>query len=163
MLADVLHLQLRFHRMDLFHIVPVRIPASLEDLLFVVEHEGCVIGHPRPDAQDGPLLRGIQVNRPLHLGPGSHQAHVAQEHVDELRQLVELVSAEEPAYPGYPGIVLGGGCPAQLIGIDHHGPELENAERPAVQADALAAVEDGAVVFAFDRYGYPQKNRAEKI
>ena len=80
-------------------------------------------------------------------------AHIAAQDIDELRQLVERVLAQEAAEAGDAGIVgdleqdavalvhvhdFG----AALLGIAHHGAELEAAEDASFFADALGGIED---------------------
>src|SRR5439155_17194983 len=78
------------------------------------------------------------------LRPRTHQAHLAEEHVPELRQLVERERAQDrpraraPRVPG-PGPALPLG-----LGVRAHGAELEHPEAPAVEADALLRVEHRA-------------------
>ena len=83
---------------------------------------------------------------------GSDNAHVATQHVEELRQFVQRILAQEPAQPGGAGIVrdlkqhaiplvqvqdLG----APLFRVAHHGTELSAAKYPALFADALRKIE----------------------
>jgi len=87
---------------------------------------------------------------------GAHDAHLAAEDVDELRELVQAGLAEESAQRGHPGVVLhleqdaAGGLvlPLQLaellLGVDDHRPELEDPEQPAAMAAAELAEEDRA-------------------
>src|SRR5215218_4213751 len=66
------------------------------------------------------------------LGAGAHDVHLAPEHVDQLGQLVQAVLPQEPADRGDPRIALLGPHRATLmLGVDPHGAELVNRERPS--------------------------------
>src|SRR5712691_13083573 len=94
-----------------------------------------------------PLLELLYEGRPLR--PRPHQAHVPEDHVDELGQLVEV----EPAQPdpdGRAARVLGA-RPYRarvLLRLVHHGAELEDLERLPIQRHALLAQEHGATTAA---------------
>ncbi len=92
------------------------------------------------------------------LGDGrarTDQAHVALEHVPELRQLVEGELAQQAANGRDPRIGLGledraghlvevGDVAAALVRVLDHRPELVEHEGSAVQPDALLLEEHGA-------------------
>src|SRR5208282_2350706 len=42
------------------------------------------------------------------FGPGTNQAHIAEQHVDQLRDFVKSELADEPADPGYARVLIGG-------------------------------------------------------
>src|SRR3990172_6851419 len=84
-----------------------------------------------------------------HVGPRADEAHVALEHVEELRQFVHRRLAEQPADAGDVGVAPAGAeqpllqvAPGNALGdvaldaVDH-GAELVEAELPAAEADAL--------------------------
>ena len=86
--------------------------------------------------------RGTARRRPAARARAD-QAHLPEQHVPELRQLVERQPAQRCARRACaadrrawssPGLV-------RRLGVDAHGAELEHAEAPAVQADALLRVE----------------------
>src|SRR5436190_15718257 len=67
------------------------------------------------------------------LRPRPDHAHVAEEHVEELRQLVERPGADQAAHSGAPGIVALRPLRAGLVlRADAHRAELEDVERLAV-------------------------------
>ena len=79
-------------------------------------------------------LRGRVAREVRHQQrPRPHQGHVAAQHVEQGRQLVEARGAEEPARAGQPrGVV-----DVARADVDGpHGPELEDRERLAVEARA---------------------------
>mgnify|MGYP003694496391 CR=1 FL=1 len=81
------------------------------------------------------------------------EAHVAHEHVRELRQLVEAQAAEQATEAGAArvfldledrtlGFVQVLELGLQLFGVDDHRPELVGGEAPPIEADALLDEED---------------------
>jgi len=97
-------------------------------------------GHPGPDAQSAELSRLV----PLHLvgqcGPGPDQAHLAAQHVDELRQFVGGDPAQDPADPGDPGHI--GQHLAGWPGRRHRA-QLDQDKGLAAAADADLAEQHG--------------------
>src|SRR5439155_21650223 len=74
-------------------------------------------------------------------------AHVAADHVPELRQLVDRQAAQRPAGAGDARIAMvDSGAGALALGPDDHRPELEQLELGAVPADPLLPVEHRASV-----------------
>ena len=79
------------------------------------------------------------------LRPRADQAHVAAEHVPQLRQFIEMAGPQEAAEQGNARVA--GHRPAgagQRLAVMDHGAEFEDRERPAILADALLGVECGA-------------------
>ncbi len=79
------------------------------------------------------------------LGAGPHEAHVAPEHVPQLRQLVEPRLAHQAAEPGDPRVVLARrpDRPRGLLGVRTHRAPLQELEVLAAHAHARLAVEHG--------------------
>src|SRR5205807_6443412 len=83
------------------------------------------------------------------LGAGADDAHLAAQHVEELRQLVDGVAAHEAADAGAPVLALdsadagvaGGELDRPGVFADAHAPELGEVERAATAPDAALAVE----------------------
>ena len=80
--------------------------------------------------------------------PWADQAHLAAQHVEELGHLVEAPLAQHGAHPGEPRVapdlehrsrvlVLVGEIVAQLLRIQVHRAQLENAKHPPAAAHAL--------------------------
>src|SRR5439155_25629551 len=78
----------------------------------------------------------------------AYDGHLAAEDVDELRELVDAVLANEAADGGDPRIalhledravhlVLRDELGLELLGVDHHRPELEHEEATAMEPHAL--------------------------
>src|SRR3954471_250609 len=99
------------------------------------------------------------------LGTWADQAHVALEHVQQLRQLVERGAAQEGAEARAAVVALnpaGGGVRRQVrhrerLGRGAHGAELAHLELTAVEAVARLAEEDRPA----DREQRPQREQAE--
>ena len=87
--------------------------------------------------QVGIFLRVLE-----HVGSGAHDAHLAEQHVDELRKLVDAGLAQYLAPLGHAGVVPRG-LQAVGLGVDLHAAELQAGELPAVDAGALLAEKDG--------------------
>src|SRR6266550_8490789 len=118
--------------------------------------------HEKPAVDPVAVLRdGVR-----NVRAGTDEAHLAAEHVPELRQLVEARLAKESADPRDPGIVgdfVNGARRALLhqaaderavrtgIRVGAHRPELDDFEAAAVATDPLAAVEDRPWTFEPDR------------
>ena len=103
---------------------------------------------------------GSNVSRISGQRPGPDEGHVAPEHVEQLRYLVDA----ELAHPARrsrrdPRVVLEGGRSAairpgrriggqqrveEVVAVDDHRPQLQQPERPAVTALPLVAEEDRA-------------------
>ena len=94
------------------------------------------------------------------LGARADQAHVAAEHVEELRQFVDAQQPDDVAHPGDPAVV--GRGPLRLavfLGIGAHAAELGDLEVLAVVAHPLLAVEDRPAAFQLDGDGGQQHHR----
>ena len=98
-----------------------------------------------------PLLELVEVA--LRERPRADQRHLAGDHVEQLRQLVERVAAQEAADARQPRVVAdleqrAGGLVDRLevglhlVGVAAHGPELQARERLAADPRAHRAVED---------------------
>ena len=75
------------------------------------------------------------------LRTGAHQAHLATQHIDQLRQFIELGSAEEGATARDPAVARGCDARTLLVGIGDHAAELVEAKRDAIPADARRPIE----------------------
>src|SRR3546814_4689133 len=76
------------------------------------------------------------------LGPRADEAHLAAQHVEELRQLVQPRLADERADAGHAVVV--GGRPARhaiALGIGAHATKLDQAETLPALADAHLPVQ----------------------
>jgi len=107
-------------------------------------------GDARCDPETAVVMGVVAFHLPGQRRPGSDHAHVAPEHVDELGELVQAPGAQEGAHPGHPGVVphleevaLGFRLALELcqplLGVVHHGAELEHLEVGAVASHPLLA------------------------
>src|SRR5690606_30327611 len=79
------------------------------------------------------------------LGAWADDAHLAAQHVPELRQLVEAQFADDPSDPGDAVVVRRGPArPPVLLGVGAHAAELDQLEGAAVFADAFLHVQGRA-------------------
>jgi hypothetical protein len=93
-----------------------------------------------------------------------HQPHVALDHVEQLRQLVELGPLEQPADRGAEDVAFVGADQAGAdlpLGALEHRPEFVDGERAEALADPLAAVEDRARAGQLDEQGDRAEQGAE--
>ena len=106
-------------------------------------------------------------------GTRAHEAHVALEHVEELRQLVDAPAPQHASDLGHARVVLdledgpGGfvqGLQLALLGgrVLLHGAELEAAERFLTHADAPVAEEHGARCGELDDQGAEEHDGGEE-
>src|SRR6266404_1773492 len=102
--------------------------------------------------------------------PWAHDAHVAQQHIDELRQLVHAGLPQPAPYAGDPRILAHlKNRPGLFVevfellhsafGVRGHGAELNHAKTPLVQSDALLNEEHRAGRIHFDGNRRQQKYR----
>ena len=100
------------------------------------------------------LALGVAVDLHLHGRPRADQRHLAAQHVDEVRQLVER-RAPQPSrrarvMRASPGV--DGQAGAHRLGAGDHRAQLVELERPAAQADAALPVDRVAVRLEPDRH-----------
>ncbi len=126
------------------------------------EFERCQIGDPGFDSQDLEFFLGVLVGVLPDLGPRTDEAHLAFEHVDQLRQLIQLLAAQKPADAGQPVVVQTGRRTAPGFGIDDHRAKFEDAERLAVPARANSAIKHGSLGIDFDDDAEHEQNRTHQ-
>src|SRR5215469_842759 len=88
--SQVSEIQPELFREHGFAIERVRVERGAQDPFFVPIKERRQVCDSRTDRQDRLPRRGAELDIFRRLGPRPHQAHVALEHIEELRQLVEL-------------------------------------------------------------------------
>lgn len=104
----------------LLDICPVGVVGGGENLVLIAVSyrcQGCDAG---PDLEHSHLLGRIHVDISPHLGARPHERHVADEHVDKLRQLVELVLADIISGARHPRVMSAYGYEPPLVGIGPH-------------------------------------------
>src|SRR5271155_2037372 len=89
------------------------------------------------------------------------ERHVAEENVDELRQLVDVVAAHEAAETRHPRIARHGLSHLRAILHSQHRAELEDAEMPLIVAIAALPEYHRPRAVEFDRDGDHQHHRRE--
>ena len=85
---------------------------------------------------------GVFFGVPYHVGTGTYDAHLPEQHVDELRELVYAGVAQYLAPPGDTGVAPSG-LQGVGLGVDLHAAELDAGELLAVEAGALLQEEHG--------------------
>ena len=100
----------------------------------------------------------LDEHRPLR--PRADQAHVAPQHVEQLRQFVEVRRAQDRAEPRLARVVRRRHLRAVRLGIDPHRAELQHHERPAVQPAPLLPVEDRAGARELDEHARSRPSAA---
>src|SRR5262249_40429181 len=95
--SKISDIQAEFFRQDGFAIENIGVRRGAQDLFFVAIKQGRQVRNSRTHRQDclPGWSAGLDIFRRFRTGP--HQAHVALEHIEELRQLVELVFPEQGA------------------------------------------------------------------
>src|SRR5258708_25620093 len=104
-------------------------------------------------------------------GPWSHDAHVSQQHINQLRQLVDAGPPQPTTDRRHSWIVANfeyrTGLLVQVLDFAHarfgialHRPKLEHLETPFVQAHSLLHKEDRTFRFKLDNYGDEQQHRS---
>jgi hypothetical protein len=115
---------------------------------------------PGPHAEDLVVLLAVMGDEVGGLRPRADEAHVAAQHVQELRQLVELRAREEGADAREAVVLVRGERDAR--GRVVHLAELEHPQPPAVAADAVDLEERGAGGVEPDEQGDDQQQRQQR-
>ena len=115
----------------------------------------CPAGHARAHFVAKHVVRKL-VAELLHelraLGTRADDAHVADQHIEQLRQLVERPRANPAADLRAPGIVfLSPLCAGLALRADAHRAELDDVERLAIESHPHLAIEDRPAVLEPDR------------
>jgi hypothetical protein len=116
----------------------------------------------REDVRATPVPRLEPAVIPQRQRPRADEGHLAAQHVDHVRDLVEREAAEEAADTGHAWVVtdleerarrLVGPLERRLAvgGAGDHGAELEHREGLLSEPDAVVGVEDGAPRGELDR------------
>ena len=92
---------------------------------------------PRPVAGDhaGIAARMVEI-----IGTRADHAHIAAQHVEDLRQFIEPGLAQQPSQPGdamHLQRIIG---PAHDLGGGAHGAKLDGGKRPAIPAHSFLHV-----------------------
>ncbi len=133
-------------RQDLAHVLPLGVLLTGQQVGLPPVGDRGQVGEPRPHAQDVAEFRLEQAHVAGQLGARAHEAHLAAEHVEELRQLVELAVAQPAADRRHPRVAARGHAGSMLLRAHDHGPELEHVERDQVSPHPLLPEERGTAV-----------------
>src|SRR5437762_2500379 len=135
--THVLELQTELLRSNPLHVYLLRLLVPSENLSLVANPQCRPVRDARAHREDRFLLLGEERDVLRHLGPRAHDAHLARQDVDELRQFVEVEAPYDPAHPRDARVVVrGGDHAAPLLSVDDHGAELIRPERSVVPTDA---------------------------
>src|SRR4051812_43318111 len=84
-----------------------------------------------------------QINEEWALGPRADEAHVAVQHVDELRQFIQAQLAQYSSYASDSRInILSPDRTTLRFGIDKHGTEFTDFEEFSIQTNAGLPIQD---------------------
>ena len=137
-MGDILQIQVDLPGHDLLDIGAVGIVAGGEQIIFIAETDRRQPRDARAHQQHLPLVGGIQVHIVRHLRPGTHEAHVPHQHIDELGQLVYLTLAQKSAHRGNAAVIAGGDLQPRVILT--HGAKLENTEGAIADLDKATSL-----------------------
>lgn len=162
MVVEVNGIKPYFFRKDLVNVCLFGVFTFGQDVTFLPEVNGSIIGDAWPDIQYTTLGRGVLVSVLFNLGTRTHQAHVSSQHVPQLRQFVELPVAQEGTYWGDAGIPSAHGEQALLVRAYPHAAEFQQGEWHPAPADALLAIQHRTRRTQLDQYGDNKKNRQQE-
>ena len=119
---------------------------------------------PRADGQSGVMPEVASLVFGFGGRPWSDDAHLTEQDINELRDLVDMRISQEVSDGGDPwvvgyfelwsvDVVFGHELVLHVCGAGDHGSELEAVEWSAVQALAFVSEEDGAGGIEFDAQG----------
>jgi hypothetical protein len=92
--------------------------------------------------------------------PGTYDAHSAQDHIDQLRQLIQAATAQEPSDARYPGVVppLCQLIAVSICAIHPHAAEFMHEKSLVSAADPFLSEEDWAFAIDLDGGGDQQEH-----
>ena len=122
-------------------VVLLWIGGLLQKLVLVAVADGGHVGDAGADVQDVQLFRGVDVDVFPDLRSGTHQAHVPDEYVDELRKFIQLILTDIIAGTGHPRVMSADGDKPLLVRAHPHRAELEQAEILVATAHPYLTVE----------------------
>ena len=133
-------------------VVLLGVGGLLQKLVLVAVADGGHVGDTGADIQDTQLFRGVEVDVLPDLGSGTHQAHVPDENVDELRKFIQLILTDIIAGTGHPRVMSADGDKPLLVRAHPHRAELEQAEILVATAHPYLPVEHRAGRIELDPY-----------
>lgn len=136
-MVDVTHVKSYLCRHYLFHISLVGVGSLAKDAVLIDILYRSPICYARPYIKHAALLWRVKAGIFLYLWTRPNQAHVACEHVPQLRQLIKLIPAYESACSCYAVIMFANRDKTFLVRTNAHGTKLIKAERFAATTYAL--------------------------
>ena len=133
-------------------VVLLGVGGLLQKFVLVAVADGSHVSDAGTDIQDVHLFRGVEVDVLPNLWSGTDQAHVPDENVDELRQLVQLVLTDIIAGTGHPRVMSADGDKPLLVRTHPHRAELEQTEILVATAHPYLPVEHRAGRIELDPY-----------
>jgi hypothetical protein len=120
-------------------------------------------GYAGAQIQAAELARRVELDLCRQGRARPDDAHIASQHVEEVRQLVEREAAQEPPDAG-DAWVLGRhrGADADRVGAPPHGAQLEHLEDHAVPSDPTLAVEHRPAGGELDGDGGREEDRRDE-
>ncbi len=127
-------------RKHLAHIGLLWVGVARELAPFVDEANRRELGQARTDTQDVLVVVAVLLDVTRHLGPGPHDAHVAAQDVDQLREFVELGGAQHATDRG--DSLVSVARDERARGAVGHGSEFQEREDPKVTPDPFLPEEN---------------------
>src|SRR5215470_706998 len=140
----IIQIEPYFFGIDMLEIKPGYAGSRLrcQQLLLMPVDHGCRSGNAWPDRQNLALISRESSAKLRKIGPWTHQAHLATQHIDELRQLVELPVPQQTSDREDPAIACASNAGAGTLWRSEHGTKLHQFKQPAIFSHALLAEED---------------------
>lgn len=142
--GDVLEVDGEFVGHDAGDVALLGIFGFGQELVLMAVADGGQGGDAGTHVEDVHLLGRVHLDIVAHLGTRAHEAHVADEDVDELGQFVEFVAADDVAGAGDARVAATDGDEAAAVGAGTHAAEFVETEVAAAASYAHLTVEDGA-------------------
>ena len=161
MMGDVFEIDAQLVGHEDLDVVFVGVGCLCQQLVLVAVAYRRHIGDARTHVQDVQLLRRVHIDVFPYLGARSHETHVADEDVDQLRQFVELVFAYEVPRPCNTRVVSAYRNQSLPVCSHTHRAELVQPEIPIVASHPCLPVKDGACGVEFYPDGKQQKQRTQ--
>ena len=146
-----IELQLLLH--DDVDIVIFWVFSLLHQFVLVAELDAGRVCDAGAHIQNMHLLRCPIVHIMTHFGAWTHQAHIANKHVDKLRQLIQFQFADYIAAACDARVAATDGDQTPLVAAHPHGAKLEDAEVLVVLAHAHLPIEDRTLGIKLDPNG----------
>ena len=105
------------------------------------------------------LAELLHIDWPLRTRP--HQAHFAEENIDQLRKFIDIGAPDECAQLRAPRIVLYRPARAGPFGVLAHRAKLQDLERFGIQPHPFMRIEDRPRAVQLDQQRHQQQKRAE--